>query len=889
MQDAGFGGQGLNLNALPRHLYPASCILIRAMSNDATPDADERHKWSPWAIAAAALLLLMFGVIAVGTIRGCFFGQSEQADDAGDKKKKEETEKKKKPDFVIDSPVVLPSEPNVPTPPVKPGHWATASQKMTANYRDFVGDSRLTIADNQNRPYAVASTPFYVRSSRPVLLSKGRPKATQTTFFAPQSGQTVRMVLDLEERGLGAGPQQGFTKLAPMPSYQYNFVVLAKSPSRYSYIKTLDSVKSPFNGESDEDNTEDALHYLVVELGADQIASLPDNPLTWTSTAYVLWDQIDPGEPFPAEQKKALVDWLHWGGQLIINGPDSLDQLRGSFLDPYLPATNGGPRKFGDNDIAELNANWTILTLPVVPLRPTAPWSGITLNLRPGGDFVLNTGKLFAERQVGRGRIVVSAIQLSERDFINWRSGFESFFNACLLRRPPRKYIPGHFGGITMNWADDRLKERRLDASLNTTLYYFARDLGVATSYRHEAVLDDQDQQGQQGRTGLGVRGRANQPATPQTTQAYRPPDNPGGIGAWNDFSATAGAARLSLREAAGVEVPDSSFVVLCLAAYLITLVPLNWLVFNTLGRIEWAWIAAPIIAIVGTWVIVQRARLDIGFVRSQTEIAVVEQQPDHSRAHLSRYTALYTSLSTTYDFEFGNMTTLIAPFPANSNASDFQLLSGQDLTPVNFQRYDHVQLTGLPISSNSTGMVHSEQMLTLDGPIKIAKSTATKREQIENLSKMDLHSVCVLKKLTPEEVEQQTDKHEFEGRCVGDLLPGQSIPVPKTAVNTNKPLFAEDRAAETRTQRRDRLNLEQLFQLALDPKNIESGETRLVARFDEVLPGQAITPSASQIRGAALVVVHLRYAPLQPPVKDSNTRQEIKNKEPDDNEPIKF
>ena len=36
---------------------------------------------------------------------------------------------------------------------------------------------------------------------------------------------------------------------------------------------------------------------------------------------------------------------------------------------------------------------------------------------------------------------------LSERDLINWRSGFESLFNACLLRRPPRVYREGYFGG----------------------------------------------------------------------------------------------------------------------------------------------------------------------------------------------------------------------------------------------------------------------------------------------------------------------------------------------------------------------------------------------------------------------------------------------------------
>lgn len=864
------------------------------MSNEVTTDTDERRKWTAWAIAAAALLLLMFGVVAVGTLRGCIFAESEQAADATEKKKKEDADKEKKPPVPpidIKAPIVLPSEPKVPLPPVKPGHWATASQEITANNQDFVGDSRLSVVDGQYRPYPVASTPFYVRSSRPVLLAKGRPKSTQTTFFIPQSGQTVRIALDLEERARGSGPAQSVTPLVQMPSYQYNFVVLAKSPSRYSYIKTIDSVKSPFNGETDVDNTEEALHYLVVELGADQLTSLPDNPLTWTSVAYVLWDQIDPGEPFPAEQKKSLVDWIHWGGQLIINGPDSLDLLKGSFLDPYLPATSGGTRKFdaADKDLAELGTSWMISTaaVPGVPLHPTAAWSGIQLNVRPGATALPNTGGLFVERQVGRGRIVVSAIQLSERDFINWRSGFEGFFNACLLRRPPRKYYPGHFGGATVNWADSELKERRLDASLNSNIYFFARDLGVATSYHREPLPDDSSQQPQQ--VSPYLRGRMNRrapnpnnafTADQPTPGEYRPPEGQGGVGAWNDYSATANAARKSLREAAGVEVPDARFVVLCLAGYLTALVPLNWLVFRSIGRVEWAWIAAPLIAIVGTWVIVQRAQLDIGFVRSQTEIGILEQQPDHSRAHLSRYTALYTSLSTTYDFEFGNLTTLIAPFPADTVASEFQLLSGQGLTPINFRRYESVQLNGIPISSNSTGMVHSEQMLALDGPIQITSAVA-KRDQIENKSKMDLHSVCVVERVGS----------ELEGRWIGDLLSGQSLPLTTSHLPAGKPPFADERSKETSTTPRDRLNLEEMFRLALDPKNIDDGETRLVARYDEVLPGEEITPSASQIRGATLVVVHLRYTPLETPEKDANTRQEIKATEDkvEDTRPIEF
>jgi hypothetical protein len=850
------------------------------MSNEELSETDEHPKWSPRAIAAAAILVVMFGVITTGILRGCIFSDSQQAADADAKKKKGETEKQTKPPIEPRAPIVLPSEPKVAIPPVKPGHWATASQEIVANYHDFVGDSRLSVVDNQGRPYAVASTPFLVRASRPVLLGKGRPKATQTTVFIPQVATTMNFELELEERGLGYGVSQPRTGLARMPSYQYHFVVLAKTPSRYSYVKTLDSVKVPFTGESETDT--DTLQYVVVELGADQVASLPDNPLTWTSVAYLLWDEIDPGEPFPADQKQALVDWLHWGGQLIINGPDSLDLLNGSFLESYLPATNGGPRTIaaGDPDLAELNKGWMISNPPAAPgnpIQPAAPWSAIKLNLRRDGTWLPNTGKLFAERQVGRGRVVVSAIRLNERDFINWRSGFESFFNAGLLRRPPRKYYADNFGNLMLNWADEGQKAHRLDASLNTRLYYFARDVGVATSYHYEEMTDDEAVQAAQ--VPRSIRRQMNMPATPDMIREYRPPDNPGGIGAWNDFSLTANAARLALREAAGVEVPGAGFVVLCLAGYLIALVPLNWLVFRTLGRVEWAWIAAPVIAVVGTWVIVQRARLDIGFVRSQTEIGILEQQPDHSRAHLSRYTALYTSLSTTYDFEFGNMTTLIAPFPSDLKSTDFQLLSGQGLTAVNFERYNNVRLAGLPISSNTTGMVHSEQMMQLAGPVRFGSATATKMDQIENHSKLELHSACIVR----------LNDGDVTGCWIGDFLPGQSIPVYMRR-GLKEQFFVDDRAAETRKGRGDRLNLEPMFRLALDPKSFEKGETRLVARVDEVLPDETITPTASQVRGATLVVAHLGYAPLPKPVKDSNTRQEIKTKpEQDQTGPIEL
>jgi hypothetical protein len=844
------------------------------MSTEPDASTDERSstKWSPWAISAAILLLLIFSVIGVGALRGWFFiDPQEAAKLAEEEKKKDEAKKEEKKEFKISFPIVMPSEPKTAIPVVKPGHWESASQEMTSNYRDFVGDSQISLRNSQGQPYPIAKTPFYVQTSRPVLLTKARQKDIDTTFFVPETSQAIRLHTELEERGLGLAFPQPYTPLTAMPSYQYHFVVLAKEPSRYSFIKSLDSVHVPFDGESDADDTQDPIMYSVVQLAAGPTVALSDNPLTWTSIAYVLWDEVDPGDPVTPEQERALVDWIHWGGQLIINGPDSLDLLKGSFLEAYLPATSSGPRKIAADDpaIAELNKNWMISTpkAPGEPLKPKAAWSGIGLKLTEGGLFVSQTGELLAERQVGRGRIIVSAVQLSERDLINWRSGFDSLFNACLLRRPPRKYQQGFFGDVTLAWADDKLKERRLDAALNTNIRYLARDLGVDTTYRFQDVDDDAVTFQQYNRRGQ-----------PTQMQEYRPPEHAGGIGAWNDFSATADAARTALREAAGVEVPGSDFVVLWLAAYLIALVPLNWLVFHTVGRVEWAWIAAPVIAIIGTWVIVERAQLDIGFVRAQTEIGILEQQPDHPRSHLSRYTALYTSLSTTYDFQSPNFTTLIAPFPSDAN---FTLLTGEGLTAVNFQRYDDVRLVGVPISSNSTGMVHTEQMHMLDGAIRLGKSAALNNLQVENRSKMLLNSVCIVRKPTAAEVKK--NPHELEGRWIGALMPGQSAPMTDRlpTMTGKKKDFAAERLAEGKTTSIPRLNLEPMFQLALDPKFMEEGETRLVARVDEVLPGETITPAASQVRGATLVVAHLKYADLPPPEKDKNTRRDIKPDDP--------
>jgi hypothetical protein len=824
-----------------------------------TDNNTRRMQSAVWLAGAAAVLLVCLGLLAVGPLRSHIFGGSQAVDDEA---RKDAAKKQEKPDYEVDRPVVRPGEPASASQTVKPGHWTTATQRMRANYRDFVGQSLASLVGEDGSVYPVDRTPFLLRSARSVALSKGTPKNIETTFLVPQVDSAIRLATELEERGLGGAIRPGPVGLTRMPSYQYYFVVLAKEPSRYSLLKTLDSVKVPFDGESEMDDTEDALHYRVEQLDASGRVSLSDNPLTWTSIAYVLWDEVDPQLLTP-ETQRALVDWLHWGGQLIISGPDSLDLLKGSFLDPYLPAASTGSRQIGARQLAELNRGWTISTkrTPGEPLAPLAPWSGLDLKLHADARPLWSTGGLLVERSVGRGRIVVSAMQLSERELVNWRSGFQSLFNACVLRRPPRVYKPGQFGDVTLAWANEALADHRLDARLTTSLRYFARDEGVATSYRWVDVTDTMANQ------------YAYNPTPGQKIRQYQPPAQAGGIGAWNDFSATANAARQSLREAAGVEVPGASFVVTCLVAYLIALVPLNWFIFHTLGRVEWAWAAAPLIALVGAFIVVDQARLDIGFVRSQTEIGLLELQPDYPRGHLARYTALYTSLSTTYDVESDNLTTLVAPFPARD---EFQMLRGESREALDFRPYDRVRLAGLPVASNSTNLLHGEQMIALEGPICLGQSSIRRRGQVENRSQFHLRSIGIVRR--PAAGERVLPGTKLQGTWIGELRPGQAAPVslPPLQLAKDQTPFAEQRADEDKFVW-ERLNLEPMFALAYDAASLDEGETRLVARIDEVLPGETISPAASQVRGATLVVAHLYFAPPPDPRPDKNTRQDVK------------
>lgn len=780
-------------------------------------------------------------------------------------KKKAEEEKKKKP-FVVEAPVTKPSDTELTISRVKRGHWMTVTQLMKSNYRDWGGETTLTVVDQSGRTVPIDETPFTLSSSRPVQLAKGRPRYVENVFLVPGTNASASVKCFLRERNYGAvvgGIPLG-TKLSPMQPYQYFFVVLAKEPERYTFVKSLNAVRVP-QDDPDEMGGQDLRHYEVLLPDISKQVPLPDNPLCWTTIAYILWDEVDPAQ-LDRQRREALVDWLHWGGQLIVSGPDSLKLLENSFLAPYLPATDAGATEIGPDDVQEMARYWTEKDVkrsrrPPKELKLARNWSGIKLDLADAVDadsgLAASTGGLLVERRVGRGRIVVSRMQLAERDLLTWSPHYDDLFNAGIMRRPPRKWQLSNYGGIGLlgglhgEWAAHPGHGR--DSQYITNLRLFSRDVHHdpgATNY-HRVEIEPTN----------NAQAWMNQGQEPRTE--YRDPEVVGGIGSWNDFNATSEAAREALREAAGVRVPDASFVVVCLSVYLVVLVPLNWLFFRALGRVEYAWIAAPIVALLGTAVVVKQAQLDIGFVRAQTEIALLEVQGDYPRAHLSRYTALYTSLSTTYDMGFEDPTAVAAPFPRG----DFKMLPNQRRTEVQLTQAKDTHLEGLQVSSATTDMVHSEQMLALDGPLKLERQVGG-GQRVINQSQLDLDSVAVVKR-----VEDQDDKPQLLGSWLGDLKSGSATSVSFTPVEEG--VFAAERAEPT-VGSGERLNLEPMFRLALDPVHMDIGEVRLVARADEVLSGVSVTPSAAQVRGAALIVAHLDRAALEAPAPDENSPRDV-------------
>ncbi len=509
-----------------------------------------------------------------------------------------------------------------------------------------------------------------------------------------------------------------------------------------------------------------------------------------------------------------------------------------------------------------------------------------------------HTGQLVAERRVGRGRIIVTAFSLSDRKVVNWQN-LDGFLNGCLLRRPARKFAIGSNGYTTVGWSS--LPLSRVDARLASGLRYFSRDAAIPgegiNSFRKSLDLDEsprpspaprrpesaaakrrREQNERQSQQALAGRGPDRDAAwgladhlpagdgnVPAGLAGFRS-DSVSGVSGWNDFSVASNAARQSLKEAAGISVPNAKFVARLLGVYLLCLVPLNWLLFRLLRRVEWAWFAAPLIAIAGAVGVVRLAQLDIGFVRSRTEIAIVEMQPEFSRAHVTRYCGLYTSLTSSYALEFADSRAFALPFSTDPSFDQLRLQNRQE---VSYVRDKTVGLSGYPVLSNSTGMVHAEQMVDLGGQVAL-RDDGDGKYVVVNASPLTLKGGVVI----------ANRDSRAKWALLGDLQPGAEavFEISDGAAEEGElfDAFEQYSATAERTPQGE-VSLRDLFRLGMHSAQLWPGDMRLVAWTDEVVAGMQIKPKSNQQTYRTLIICHLRYGDAPLPEIDYNHYADFK------------
>jgi len=698
-------------------------------------------------------------------------------------KKKEE----KKPDYQVYPPQCAPYPPLAEKPAepetrqgrrlmIKPGHWTMAGIPVQANAADLLWDLHLAAKANpRGAPSLLGPMAYWLQSLTTTAVPKGQARISESPLFLPAAGSAPWVELRAVDRAQRREVYAELTAVERMPPYQYLFVVLARNPDQYGFLGQLDSFRYPLDLSQEWD---DRRVLRPILLPGDRPNSLPGGGLYWTSIAGLLWDEADPGVLAPAQQQ-ALLDWLHWGGQLVVSGPGSLDLLKGSFLEPYLPATSSGSQSLGAEELAALDAGWSPRGRDGVVrvLRPVRPWPGVRLARHPEARFVPQTGQLLAERRVGRGRVVVSAFALSTRDLRDW-PGYDGLVNGCLLGRPPRRFRQNF--STALNWStfqaawEDRplepparhLPELLADPNASILRVQDLPDTTVAAE--SPSQLDPRRicrlwyLSRDAGRVDMSAQ--APPPRSPisgfsevQVTPASSPDPwcwfdtsqdrlRGCGVAAWSDFNPLADAARRALQNAARIEIPDARFVLWVVGIYLLVLVPINYGVFRLLGRLEWAWFAVPVLALAGSAVIIRLARLDIGFDRSVTEVALVEVQPNYRRAHVTRYTALYTGLYTEYTVHFDDPGAQVLPFPTVPHPQKFD--PEQSPRPVGVSYRSDPQgatLEGFAVASNSTNLLHSEQMLDLGGAIR-AQWLSESRLRISNNTDYHLRGAGVLR-----------------------------------------------------------------------------------------------------------------------------------------------
>lgn len=722
---------------------------------------------------------------------------------------------------------------------IKPGHWFNVMTTIVSTERDaqarFV--TRMTRATGETVP--VLGTDRWLNAIRSISLPKGQWKQIETTtYVTPREMDVTSGTFQFDLLfGNSTYPVDSFRQpTSLLEPGQYMITILDQQPGRFEFVNRLDCVQgfnSVFWPRLNLPPTFNEI-YRSASSRPNDPPPWPRSALTATTVAHVIWSDFDPAK-LDAQQQTAMIDWLHWGGSLVVSGPLALERLAGSFLEPYLPAKIEQRAMLRPDELTRFFEPWS----PIAPKLIELP--GCYLQSQGDGRFY-GDSKLFCDRAIGRGRIVVVGFPLEADPLLRWPC-YSNFFNGAILGKPGRDVSykedidNGFSGGSLLNVPRQVIKNELGESRL----HFLNRDGGIT---------DEFDSERSDGRfNGLSLL-----------------VDGPSSLGnaAWNDHAPIPRAAAEILREKSSFKPPSSEFVLKVLAAYLVLLIPLNWLVFRFMGRLEWAWVAAPAISILGAIAVTKLAALDVGFTRGLDTIAVLELQGGYQRGHLAEYSALYSSLSTNFRFEFEQNDAQLLPMATESSnaAPDGRVIQpNRAILPLNCSRGLHTTIDDFLIRSNTTGHIHAERMVGIDGPISLTEDAEAGALRIDNQSELDLEKSMIVRK---------TAKGFDVARI--DRLPSKSLSgelqfQPLNVDNQDRSWNAI-RLMQPDERQIGGVDLSNVLAAALATEELAAGEYRLLAQSENDLSPMVCEPAPTHVNKTLVVSVRLRS---QPPSIDND------------------
>jgi hypothetical protein len=743
---------------------------------------------------------------------------------------------------------------------LKPGHWFTATETIRSNRGDVRGTLRQGVESppppprqdqlDSELPPLDPSAPkpavrFPLVSERPAVLPKQRTRRLESRLLAaaPPSfrrGSGALLGGQLFSGGQSSVLETGRRAVKLLEPQEYFFVILTKRPERFSSLQSADWVRPPVD--DNQFNTDVPTNYRLVLPKSDGVLPLAETMLDWTSTAVLLWDDLEP-TALTAEQTRAISDWIHFGGRLIVNGPAAGAAFGRSELAGLLPISIEGSGELEPASVESLLVGWSVagdnsIDQQAALVRERTGRLFTEGTAHPSAIAVRDCADLVWSRRVGRGQVVVARFDLTSDWVLGWRSR-DSFFNAALLGRPGRRYVKIE-DAFNQRYVTDAasvsagpLVGQSVDATINSGFRLIGRD-GRLTAIVGEPQSD--------GRTATAV----DDEITGQTDSAMRSTavndfvSHPvQGVGGWRDDSDVATLTLESLRAESGVAIPPRSFVMQALAIYLVVLIPLNYIVFWLVGRLEWAWLAVPVIGLGGAAWIARGASLDVGLARSRTEIAILEVHGDYPRGHLTRFVSLYNSLSRRYDLAFDSPDAAAAPVGILGKSRGDDDSSGP--VTIRYGYGDGPVLAGLSVASNRTRIFHAEQVIDLGGSVVLAD------DSLRNGTSFDLMDAWLVRKSADGEIAVAA-----LGRCDA----GSRVRVRWTDAPVVGPVAGLGDSLPLRVDR--------LMGPLSRADSLPAGSTRLVARCESPMPGLSITPEAAQQNVGTVVVVHLELPPVR-------------------------